>query len=107
MKLRLCNNGKSVYGVNEHGNYISFTIEAEEYKQWLAEGNTPEPEFTEEELQAKAEAEAKAEALVKIATLEASQLRSIRELMLDPTNAYAKAKLEDIEAQIQAERTKL
>ena len=22
----------------------------EEYKQWLAEGNTPEPEFTEEEL---------------------------------------------------------
>jgi hypothetical protein len=30
----------------------------EEYKQWLSEGNTPEPEFTEEELQAKALAEA-------------------------------------------------
>lgn len=58
MKLRLCNNGKSVYGVNEHGNYISFTIEAEEYKQWLAEGNTPEPEFTEAEL-AQQELEAK------------------------------------------------
>jgi hypothetical protein len=30
----------------------------EEYKQWLSEGNTPLPEFTEEELQAKAVAEA-------------------------------------------------
>ena len=26
----------------------------EEYKQWLSEGNTPEPEFTEEELEAQA-----------------------------------------------------
>jgi hypothetical protein len=25
----------------------------EEYKQWLSEGNTPEPEFTEAELEAK------------------------------------------------------
>ena len=30
----------------------------EEYKQWILEGNTPEPEFTEEELVAIAEAEA-------------------------------------------------
>jgi hypothetical protein len=30
----------------------------EEYKQWLSEGNTPEPEFTEAELQAHALAEA-------------------------------------------------
>jgi len=79
----------------------------EEYKQWLAEGNTPEPEFTQAELEAIAKEQAKQEALSKIATLEASQLRSIRELMLDPTNAFAKAKLEDIEAQIQAERLKL
>jgi len=28
-------------------------IEHEEYKQWLLEGNTPEPEFTDAELQAK------------------------------------------------------
>ena len=81
--------------------------EYELIKQWIAEGNTPEPEFTEEELQVQTTAKAKAEALAKISSLEASQLRSIRELMLDPTNAYAKAKLEDIEAQIQAERTKL
>jgi len=79
----------------------------EEYKQWLSEGNIPEPEFTQAELDAITKEQAKQEALAKIATLEASQLRSIRELMLDPTNAFAKAKLEDIEAQIQAERLKL
>ena len=36
------------------GAYIPFADgnrDYEEYKQWLSEGNTPEPEFTEEELQ--------------------------------------------------------
>lgn len=61
------------------------------------------PPKTDEQLVA----EAKAEALAKIALLEASQLRSIRELMLDSSNAFAKAKLEDIEAQIQVERLTL
>ena len=35
------------------GAYIPFAegnIDYEEYKQWLAEGNTPKPEYTEEEL---------------------------------------------------------
>ena len=35
------------------GAYIPFAdgnIDYEEYKQWLAKGNTPEPEFTDEEL---------------------------------------------------------
>lgn len=50
MKLKLCNNGQSVIGTNEQGNNVSFTVEAEEYKQWLAQGNVPEPEFTEEEI---------------------------------------------------------
>ena len=50
MKLKLCNNGLSVVGINEQGNYVSYSIEAEEYKQWLEEGNIPEPEFTDEEI---------------------------------------------------------
>ena len=50
MKLKLCNNGLSVVGQNENGMYVSYSIEAEEYKQWLSEGNIPEPEFTDEEL---------------------------------------------------------
>lgn len=36
------------------GTYIPFAdgnIDYEEYKQWIAEGNEPEPEFTEEEIQ--------------------------------------------------------
>ena len=32
-------------------------MDYEEYKQWLSEGNTPEPEFTAEELQTKVKAE--------------------------------------------------
>jgi len=107
MTLKLCNNGLCVYGTREDGATISYSIEAEEYKQWLSEGNTPEPEFTQAELEAIAKEQAKQEALTKIASLEAAQLRSIRELMLDSSNAFAKAKLEDIEAQIQAERLKL
>lgn len=50
MKLKLRNNGLSVCGTNEQGFFVSYSIEAEEYKQWLLEGNTPEPEFTDEEL---------------------------------------------------------
>ena len=63
MKLKLCNNGLSVVGVNEKGMFISYSIEAEEYKQWLSEGNIPEPEFTAEELVAIELANKKQEAL--------------------------------------------
>ena len=44
-------------------------IEYELIKQWLADGNTPEPEFTEEELTAREQAklkQAKAQALTQI-----------------------------------------
>ena len=81
--------------------------EYEIIKEWLAEGNVPEPEFTEAELAQQAKEQARQEALTTIAQLEASQLRSIRELMLDANNEYAKAKLAEIEAKIQAERVKL
>ena len=30
--------------------FADSNIDYEEYKQWIAEGNTPEPEFTKEEL---------------------------------------------------------
>ena len=53
MKLKLCNNGLSVVGIREDGAIISYSINAEEYKQWIAEGNEPEAEFTEEEVAAK------------------------------------------------------
>lgn len=50
INLKLCNNGLSVVGINEKGETVSYLIEAEEYKRWLSEGNTPEPEFTDAEL---------------------------------------------------------
>jgi len=54
MIFKLCNNGKSVVGIREDGATVSYSIEAEEYKQWLSVGNTPEPEFTQVELMANA-----------------------------------------------------
>lgn len=52
MKLKLCNNGLSVAGINTQGFNVSYSIEAEEYKQWISEGNIPEPEFTDAEIEA-------------------------------------------------------
>lgn len=54
MILKLCNNGKSVIGTREDGATVSYSIEAEEYKQWLLDGGIPEPEFTDIELLANA-----------------------------------------------------
>lgn len=53
MILKLCNDGQSVFGEGEDGVFVSYSINAEEYKQWIAEGNEPEPEFTDEEVAAK------------------------------------------------------
>lgn len=57
MNFKLCNNGLSVVGTREDGATVSYSIEAEEYKQWLSEGNVPEPEFTADELAIQALAE--------------------------------------------------
>jgi len=43
-------------------------IELEEYKQWLSEGNTPEPEFTQAELAQQVKDKAIQEALAYLAS---------------------------------------
>lgn len=45
--------------------------------------------------------------LFEIVALEEKQIRPTRELLLDPANAYAKARLADLEAQIVALRAQL
>ena len=51
-------------------------IDYEVYKQWLEEGNVPEPEFTEEELLAQKQAQFRAErdVLLKKADIEINKL---------------------------------
>jgi len=68
MKLKLCNNGLCVYGTREDGATVSYSIEAEEYKQWLSEGNTPEPEFTQAELAQQVKDKAIQEALAYLSS---------------------------------------
>jgi hypothetical protein len=62
INFKLCGDGKFVFGFREDGAMVSYSIEAEEYKQWLSEGNTPEPQFTDEELAANQKAKAVADA---------------------------------------------
>lgn len=86
MKLKLCSNGLAVVGTNEQGIVVSYSIEAEEYKQWLSKGNTPEPEFTEEELAAQLQEQSNAEARAKLNGLDWRVIRELERLMLTGTD---------------------
>lgn len=86
MKLKLCNNGLSVFGINKQGQNVSYSIEAEEYKLWIAEGNTPEPEFTEKEIEAQLQEQANAEARAKLGSLDWKVIRELERLMLAGTD---------------------
>lgn len=86
MKLKLCNNGLSVHGINEQGFNVSYSIAAKEYKQWLEEGNTPESEFTEEELEAQLQEQLNAEARAKLDNLDWKVIKELERLMLAGTD---------------------
>ena len=60
--------------------------EYELIKQWLAEGNEPEAEFTEEQLAEQLQAQANAEARVKLDSLDWKVIREIERLMLTGTD---------------------
>lgn len=83
MTLKLCNNGLSVIGTREDGATVSYSIEAEEYKQWLSEGNTPEPEFTKAELKLQKDSEAKKEAQAYLASTDYINNKFNEEVLLN------------------------
>ena len=77
----------------------------EEYKQWLVEGNTPQPQYTPEELTAKETAEANAKVLEALEKLDKDSIRAMREwIAAQPT---APQILKDKESLAAAERAKL
>ena len=76
----LLNGTISVPG-NEDGN-----IEYELIKQWIADGNTPEPEFTEKEIEAQLQEQANAEARAKLGSLDWKVIRELERLMLAGTD---------------------
>ena len=61
-------------------------IEYELIKQWLEEGNIPEPEFTEEEIEAKKLAQASAEAIQTLNSTDWQVIRALERLMLAGTD---------------------
>lgn len=85
MILKLCNNGQSVVGIREDGAIVSHSIEAEEYKQWLSEGNIPEPEFTTLELAQQTKDKLKQYALLAIENTDSVYLRCGKAGVVFPT----------------------
>ena len=63
--------------------------EYELIKQWLSEGNVPEPEFTDEELEAKLQEQVNAEAKTKLNSLDWKVIRELERLMLAGTELNA------------------
>ena len=61
-------------------------LEYELIKQWLSEGNIPEPEFTEEEIEAQLQEQANAEARAKLNGLDWKVIRELERLMLAGTD---------------------
>jgi hypothetical protein len=57
--------------------------------------------------QARLKLEHNAQILMQITQIEAAQVRPTRELLIDPTNAFAKNKLATLDAQIVALRAQL
>lgn len=60
--------------------------EYELIKLWIAEGNTPEPEFAEKEIEAQLQEQANAEARAKLGSLDWKVIRELERLMLAGTD---------------------
>lgn len=61
-------------------------IEYELIKQWIADGNTAEPEFAEKEIEAQLQEQANAEARAKLGSLDWKVIRELERLMLAGTD---------------------
>lgn len=83
----------------------SDTYERTQYIEWLAEGNTPEPAFTEEELEAETRAVRLAEIDVRLAEIDNLKVRPIGELILVPYSVFAHTRLATLEAEATTLRT--
>ena len=66
--------------------FANGNMDYEEYKVWLKEGNTQEPEFTEEELEEQLQEQANAEARAKLDGLDWKVIRELERLMLAGTD---------------------
>lgn len=73
--------------------------------EWIAEGNTPEPEFTQAEIDQKAIDEANAIELETLRQLDLASIRDIREYIASQSDAPQT--LKDREAQAVAARGRL
>lgn len=77
----------------------------QEYLEWLAEGNTPQPAQTPAEIIAEAETIATAMAKAALTEIDLSSVRSIREYIA--SKADAPQLLKDLEATAVGERAKI
>lgn len=76
---------------------VDGNMDYEEYKNWLEDGNTPEPAKSQEEIEAEARALRLAEIDARLSEIDKLKVRPLSELILDPASEFARDKLTYLE----------
>lgn len=107
IKYKLANEGKSFVKYLNDTQVSSGLVSNDEFKRWIADGNIPDPEFTQEELDEQ-EAEARrAEIIDRLNQIDAESVRPLRAVLSDTATQTDTDKLAALAAEAEILRGEL